>query len=135
MQMVEEARKLPDNGWQVLLFKDGLGQYDALAVKKGEDVSAALRAWAEHSPVELPGESVEDLADRLLFDGPHRYCAADAHGEGAVPAVAAGGATKGQGRVSRESHTIKPRRAGPSPRSTGRSSSTPPRRRPPGPGR
>lgn len=66
----EEARRLLDNGYQVLLFKDGLGQYSALAVPEDASVDAALDAWAEY---ESAGTTLEEIA-ASVFEGPNRYC-------------------------------------------------------------
>lgn len=77
---VGEIVKLLDNGWEVLLFRDGAGTYSALAVREGGSVDDAVAAWAEYDPLEqdpapTPAESV--------FDGPNRYC-----GCGVTPAAA-----------------------------------------------
>jgi hypothetical protein len=79
--MAEEVRKLLDNGWQVLLFRDGLGQCSALAVREGADVSAALEAWRDHEP----GAGVSPRES--IFDGPHRYCGCGVTAADALAAV------------------------------------------------
>lgn len=77
---VEDARKLLDNGWNVLLFRDGLGQYSALAYRPNQtSASQALRDWRDHDPKCSPKESV--------FDGPHRNCGCGFSIEDALRAV------------------------------------------------
>lgn len=72
----EEARRLLDNGYAVLLFRDGLGHYSALAVRDGASVDDALRAWSDHeTDARLPPE-------QWPYDGPNRTC-------GCGPTVAA----------------------------------------------
>jgi hypothetical protein len=63
----EEARKLLDSGWNVVLWKDGLGQYSALAYRAGESADKAVKAWREYF-----GDSTDP--DDMVFGGPHRYC-------------------------------------------------------------
>lgn len=65
----EEARRLLDNGWQVLLFRDGLGQYSALAVRDDASVDDAVAGWSDH---ETDYEAVS--IPESVYDGPNRYC-------------------------------------------------------------
>ena len=44
---MSEANKLLDNGWAVLLFRDGLGSYTAIAHRDGTSADAARQAWAD----------------------------------------------------------------------------------------
>lgn len=68
MTGAEEVRRLLDNGYRVLLFVDGLGEYSALAVRGEESVDAALAAWDDHEPpATLPPKD-------LPYDGPNRLC-------------------------------------------------------------
>jgi hypothetical protein len=70
----EEALKLLDNGWRILLFKDGLGLVSALAVRKGLSPSQALREWRNCGcPQPEPGEGHQDYRYRTSLAGPHRY--------------------------------------------------------------
>ena len=72
---MSDAVKLLDNGWQILLFRDGLGQYSALAVRDGASVDEAIARWADHEPDErAEGEAAEQWSDRHVFGGPNRYC-------------------------------------------------------------
>lgn len=68
MNNAEEAKRLLDNGYSILLFVDGLGQYSALAVPKGNRVDVALREWRRHDSPEGM-----DPAD-TVFDGPNQFC-------------------------------------------------------------
>jgi hypothetical protein len=68
----EEARKLLDNGHRILLFKDGLGQYTAFAVKEGESIDRAVARWLENDDAPREGESDGEYADRAVFAGPNR---------------------------------------------------------------
>lgn len=64
----EEANKLLDRGFSILLFKDGLGEISALAVARGERIAAALRRWVNYDP--SPDMPTADV----VFDGPNRMC-------------------------------------------------------------
>jgi hypothetical protein len=79
---MEEVKKLLDNGWQVLIFRDGLGQYSALAVRDDRSVDQALGAWADHDPL-ADGVPVAES----VFDGPNRYCGCGITVEMALRAV------------------------------------------------
>lgn len=63
---MNDVMKLLDNGWKVLLFRDGLGQVSALAVREKDSVDKAVSRWADFESELSPAESV--------FDGPNRYC-------------------------------------------------------------
>lgn len=64
-----DAIKLLDNGWQILLHRNGLGTYEALAVREGKSVNKALRSWRDHEPA-------ADVEPKdIPFDGPNRYSA------------------------------------------------------------
>lgn len=77
----EEAHRLLDRGYRIILTKDGLGDVTALAVPKGESLNGALRDWRNHDGYEaerlacgLP-EDVSDavvrvLMQRSIFNGP-----------------------------------------------------------------
>lgn len=56
----ETARKLLDNGWQILLFRDGMGSYTAIACKENESVDVVVKRWREYEAIHP-------------FDGPNRY--------------------------------------------------------------
>ena len=79
----EEARRLLDNEYRIILFRDGLGQYSALAVPKDKGLSRALREWREHEP---DYETVP--IQETIFDGPNRYCGCGLTIEDALHAVA-----------------------------------------------
>lgn len=64
----EESAKLLDNGWKILIFKDGLGTYSALAVEEHRSADKALKAWCHYEPPE--GATPEEM----VFSGPHRLC-------------------------------------------------------------
>ncbi|TMJ00768.1 MAG: hypothetical protein E6G97_17705 [Alphaproteobacteria bacterium] len=64
----EEAAKLIDNGWKILIFKDGLGTFSALAVEEHRSVDKAMRAWRNY---EAPEGATPD---EMVFGGPHRLC-------------------------------------------------------------
>lgn len=64
----EEALKLLDRGYRIVLTKDGLGDITALAIPKGTGLSAGLRAWREY---EYPGADV--TPDDLVFGGPNKF--------------------------------------------------------------
>lgn len=66
---MEEVRKLLDNGWQVLLFRDGLGSYSALAVGAGSSVDDAKRRWSHYLPRMRNMAEIKDS----VFAGPNRY--------------------------------------------------------------
>jgi hypothetical protein len=70
----EEALKLLDRGYRVVLTKDGLGGITALAVPKGTGLSRGLREWREFEPAEPVGRewTIED-AQREVFEGPNKY--------------------------------------------------------------
>ncbi len=57
---MNDAQKLLDNGWMILIHRNGLGTYEALAVPKGVSPTKALRQWRRHVGVDS-------------FDGPNRY--------------------------------------------------------------
>lgn len=63
----EEARRLLDNGYRVILFRDGLGQYSALAVPLSESLSAAFKKWTNYEPPTV-------TPDDAVFGGPNRMC-------------------------------------------------------------
>lgn len=67
----EEARRLLDNGWVVLLFRDGLGQYSALAVREDASVDDALGHWEDYDPTD--SDPVPTPAESVMA-GPNRYC-------------------------------------------------------------
>lgn len=80
MPNCENARKLLDNGWQILLFRDGLGQYTALACREDESVDDSVGYWANHEavhPFEGPNrfagcafsvnEAIEAVTEKVLF--------------------------------------------------------------------
>lgn len=60
--------KLLDNGWSILLFKDGLGDINALAFPAGMSADEALQTWREHE--ENESVSIEES----IYDGPNRRC-------------------------------------------------------------
>lgn len=63
----DESMKLLDNGYRVVLFKDGAGSYTAIAVAKGYGLQAAVRHWQEYdSPDDMPPADT-------VFDGPNKY--------------------------------------------------------------
>lgn len=75
-----EACKLLDNGWTIHLFRDGLGSYGALAVRQGESVARAMKAWRSEKrdhPLEgenrrcgcgmTPDEAIASLVEKLVF--------------------------------------------------------------------
>lgn len=67
MTTADESMKLLDNGYRVVLFKDGTGSYTAVAVAKGDGLQAAVRRWQNHDePVDLPPE-------KWPFDGPNKF--------------------------------------------------------------
>lgn len=70
---MEEVRKLLDNGWQVLVFRNGLGDYSALAVRAEASIDEALATYQEPDEL-IEGESIKVLCDRLVFGGTNRYC-------------------------------------------------------------
>ncbi len=70
---MEDARKLLDNGWQILIFRDGLGQYTALAAKEDESVDAALDAWEEADDPPDDGELIESCIEHAVMGGANRY--------------------------------------------------------------
>lgn len=76
----ENARRLLDNGWQVVLFKDGLGQYTALACRDDESIDEAIEEWANHEanhPMDGPNryagchfsinQALEAVTEKVLF--------------------------------------------------------------------
>lgn len=69
MDIAEEARRLLDaDRYTILLFKDGLGHYCALAIPEGESADQALEDWEAYEwPDGMPpGDTV--------YDGPNRMC-------------------------------------------------------------
>lgn len=81
LEECEEVRKLLDNGWRVVLFRDGLGQYSALAVRCGRHLDAAMEEWEEYEP----GGGTPST--EWPFDGPNRYCGCGLSVAGALKAV------------------------------------------------
>lgn len=81
MSKCENAMKLLDNGWAILLFRDGLKQYSALAIKPGASVDDELENWKEEDrPHPFVGmnkycscgftveESINAVVEKVLFD-------------------------------------------------------------------
>lgn len=70
----EEALKLLDRGYRIVLTKDGLGSITALAIPKGKSLSQGLREWREFEPLPPVGRewTIED-AQREVFDGPNKF--------------------------------------------------------------
>lgn len=64
----DEALKLLDNGWAIVLIKDGLGDVTALAVEPGK-LDRGVRRWRDFS---THPETVEDMR-REAFAGPNKY--------------------------------------------------------------
>lgn len=77
---MEEARKLLDNGWNVVMFRDGLGQYSAMAVQKGKSIDQAITEWTEYD--DDPCDP-----DDMVFGGPNRYCGCGFSVENALKAL------------------------------------------------
>lgn len=59
----EEARKLIDNGWAIVMFLDGIKSYTAIAFRQGESADQAVNDWQD-----------EDHED-MVFGGKYRYAA------------------------------------------------------------
>lgn len=63
----DEAMKLLDNGYRIVIFKDGAGSYTAIAVPNGTGLQHAVRVWKEYdSPADMPPAET-------VFDGPNRF--------------------------------------------------------------
>lgn len=60
----EEALKLLDRGYRIILTKDGLGAITALAISKDTGLSKGLREWRDYK--------YEPNAD-FVFDGPNKF--------------------------------------------------------------
>ena len=73
----EEALKLLNRGYRVVLMQDGLGDITALAIPKGTDLEDGVEAWRECDGLpEVPSETEEEqLADiqRSVFAGPNKF--------------------------------------------------------------
>lgn len=67
--MSAEGERLLDNGYRVVLFRDGLGQYSALAVREGRSLDEAVREWREYETPAAGG-----VAGAAIYDGPNRNC-------------------------------------------------------------
>lgn len=60
--------KLLDNGWNIFIYKNLLGSYNAIAVAKGKSVDIAIDDYISY-------EEREDIPiHETIFDGPNRYC-------------------------------------------------------------
>lgn len=59
----EEALKLLDRGYRIILTKDGLGAITAIAVKKGASLNRGLRDWSDQD-YNGPGS---------FFRGPNKF--------------------------------------------------------------
>ncbi len=69
---MNEAMKLLDNGWRIVLYRGGLGEYVALAVSKSTaSIDDALRSYMDYEP-EIDGLSSQEAADALVFSGENR---------------------------------------------------------------
>lgn len=70
----EEALKLLDRGYRIVLTKDGLGGITALAIPKGTSLNKGLRDWKEFEAPEPVGRPwmIED-AQREIFAGPNKF--------------------------------------------------------------
>jgi hypothetical protein len=65
----EEALKLLNRGYRIVLTQDGLGDITAVAVPKGESLNAGLKAWRDYNP---ECETTEDI-QRSVFEGPNKF--------------------------------------------------------------
>ena len=72
--MASEACKLLDNGWKILLFKTGLGDYGALAIPQDESVDVQMLKWQNHEDRFEEDETDEEFYDKAIFGGINRYC-------------------------------------------------------------
>ena len=70
----EEALKLLDRGYRVVLIKDGLGGITALSVPAADRLDDGLEAWREFEAEPPLGRrwTIED-AQREVFAGPNKY--------------------------------------------------------------
>lgn len=76
----EEALKLLDRNYQIVLIKDGLGDITALAIPKGTGLSSGVQAWRDHSSEEIASlplgaseEAQKRAIRRSIFEGPDKY--------------------------------------------------------------
>lgn len=67
---MNDSMKLLDNGWKILLFRDGMGSYSALAIEHDASLDGAFNEWADHEPE----FSTLKEAAKSVFEGPNRYC-------------------------------------------------------------
>jgi len=68
MSNAEEAKRLIDNGYSVLIFKDGLGKRGLALYPKGERVDEWLKKWRLYDPpADMPPAET-------VFAGMNRYC-------------------------------------------------------------
>jgi hypothetical protein len=70
----EEALKLLNRGYRIILTQDGLGDITAVAVAKGKSLDKGLRAWRDQEPPEPKGDvwTIED-AQREVYHGMNKF--------------------------------------------------------------
>lgn len=73
----EEALKLLNRGYRIVLTQDGLGDITAIAIAKDVSLNAGMKAWREFDGMPLIESATEEeqLADmrRSIFLGPNKF--------------------------------------------------------------
>jgi hypothetical protein len=75
--------QLIDNGWHLRLFRNGMGEYSAMAFRFDESADKAWQHWQDH---ELDDEDYE-TPETIPFAGPERFVGHGFTVEDAVAAV------------------------------------------------
>ena len=84
--MAEDVQKLLDNGWTVTLFRDGLGEYKAIAVRDGESIDTTLATWQDYEE-EFDESDLDGQREHMIYGGINRRCGGGVNAEQALQAV------------------------------------------------
>lgn len=68
----DDVRKLLDNGWTVLLFKNDLGSYTAVACKPGQQIADAIDKEAQLTDDFTPSQALHRLAEKVTQSGEYQ---------------------------------------------------------------